>query len=57
MVLPLVQGGILRGCMSIRMPKDCKKLTYYDIKMAEIAAQLLSTTWKFQEVEALKKAG
>ncbi len=57
MVLPLIQGGILRGCMSIRMPKDCKKLTYYDIKMAEIAAQLLSSTWKFQEVEALKKAG
>ena len=56
MVLPLKRGQALKGCISIRMPKDCKKLSFYDIKIAEIAAQLIAMTWKFQEPEALKKA-
>ncbi len=56
MVLPIKRGHALKGCISVRMPKDCKKLSFYDIKIAEIAAQLLAITWKFQEPEALKKA-
>ncbi len=56
MVLPLKRGTALKGCISIRMPKDCKKLSFYDIKIAEIAAQLIAITWKFQEQPALKKA-
>lgn len=47
MVLPLKQGPEVIGCLSIRMPKDCKTLTYYDVKIAEIASQLIAMTWKF----------
>ncbi len=56
MVLPLIEGGLLHGSLSIRMPKDCKKLSFYDIKIAEIAAQLIAMTWKFRGSEALNKA-
>ncbi len=48
MILPIMSGTELIGCLSIRMPKDCKKLSFYDIKIAEIATQLLAITWKFQ---------
>lgn len=56
MVLPLYHGPRLQGCLSIRMPKDCKKLSFYDIKSAEIAAQLIAITWKFQDSTALPQA-
>ena len=55
MVLPLKRGSQLMGCISIRMPKDCKKLSFYDIKIAEIAAQLIAITWKFEKPQELKK--
>ena len=51
MVLPLRRGQSLKGCLSVRMPKDCKKLSFYDIKLAEIAAQLIAMTWKLQDLE------
>lgn len=56
MVLPLRFGSSLKGCLSIRMPKDCKKLSFYDIKIAEIASQLIAMTWKFETHKASKKA-
>lgn len=56
MVLPLRRGNSLKGCLSIRMPKDCKKLSFFDIKLAEIGAQLIAMTWKLQELEEVNKA-
>jgi DNA-binding response OmpR family regulator len=56
MILPLHNDSKLVGSLSIRMPKDCKKLTFYDIKLAEIAAQLIAITWKFESQQASKKA-
>ena len=47
MILPIYNGNILKGCISIRMPKEHRKLTFYDIKIAEIAAHLIAMTWKF----------
>lgn len=55
MVLPLHSGRHLKGCLSIRMPKDCKQLSFYDIKVAEIAAQLFAMTYKFESPSAAKK--
>ncbi len=54
MVLPLKRGHELMGALSIRMPKDVKKLSFYDIKIAEIAAQLIAITWKFNSQDQLK---
>lgn len=56
MVLPLHHGSVLKGCLSIRMPKEVKKLSYYDIKNAEIAAQLIAITWKFQNAKGAIRA-
>ncbi|MCJ8277298.1 MAG: response regulator [Bdellovibrionales bacterium] len=54
MVLPIMSGPKLRGCVSIKMPKEYRKLTFYDIKIAEVTAQLLAITWKFDNPKALK---
>ena len=56
MVLPIRRGSGLIGCLSIRMPKDVKKLSFYDIKVAEIATELIAMTWKFKDLKTLKKA-
>ncbi len=56
MILPLKKEGDLMGCLSIRMPKDCKKLSFFDIKIAEITAQLLAMTWKLEVQSSLKKS-
>ena len=54
MVLPLNVDGVIKGCLSVRMPKD-SKLSYYDVKIAEIAAQLIAMTWKFENDRSQKK--
>ena len=56
MVLPLKRGADVVGCLSIRMPKDCKQLSFFDIKIAEIASQLIAMTWKFENIKIAKKA-
>jgi DNA-binding response OmpR family regulator len=56
MVLPLNKGGRLVGCLSVRMPKGCKKLSILDIKMAEITSQVIAMTWKFSNAPRFKKA-
>jgi hypothetical protein len=38
------------------MPKDCQKLSFYDIKIAEIASQIIAMTWKFEDPTILRKA-
>ena len=55
MVLPLRHGSDVVGLLSIRMPKTTKKLSQSDIKIAEIASQVIAITWKFQDSTALKK--
>jgi DNA-binding response OmpR family regulator len=56
MILPIKPGGILEGCLSIRMPKECKKLSFFDIKVAEVAAQTLAITWKFNNPSSQSSA-
>lgn len=56
MVLPLICDGDLKGCVSVRMPKDCKVLGFFDMKIAEIATQLIAMTWKFEEAKLAEKA-
>ncbi len=56
MILPVMSGTKLIACLSIRMPKDCKKLSFYDIKIAEIASQLVAITWKFNTSKSTQKA-
>ncbi len=55
MVLPLRQGAEIVGLLSVRMPKNTKKLSQSDIKIAEIASQVVAITWKFQDSTLLKK--
>lgn len=55
MVLPLHHGSEIVGLLSIRMPKNTKKLSQSDIKIAEIASQVIAITWKFQDFKMLKK--
>ncbi|MCB0378177.1 MAG: response regulator [Bdellovibrionales bacterium] len=56
MVLPLVAEGHMVGALSIRMPKNRKKLTLWDVKMAQMTAQLIAITWKFSEAKQGSKA-
>lgn len=55
MVLPLYHSNQLLGCLSIRMPKDCKQLSYYDMKIADIGSQLIAMTWKFKNIQIHKQ--
>jgi len=55
-VLPLHYGSQMVGCLSIRMPEEYKKLAVWDVKVAQIAAQLVAMSWKFKPVDAKSEA-
>ena len=45
LVLPLIFGFQSLGVLSVRMPKQTRVLDFYQLKLAEIAAQILAATW------------
>ena len=55
-VLPIHHKGQMVGCLSIRMPQEYKKLAIWDVKIAQLAGQLVAITWKFRPVAAKAKA-
>ena len=55
-ILPIMDHGKLVGCLSIRMPKDRKKHSIWDIRIAQIACQLIGMTWKFKNPSSEKSA-
>lgn len=50
-VYPIFLGRTPVAALSIRMPKNCTQISPWDVKMAELGAQLISCTWKFKAVK------
>jgi len=55
-LLPIFSGPNLKAVLSLRMPDNWMNHSPWKIKIAEIGAQLLASTWKFSPAMEQKKA-